>query len=148
MAGLRGDVASLDVLRKRLSADPQVLAHKVAAAAVGAINAEAQRSFDAGEAPSGFAWPESKVTGAHVSLVRSGALRRQVRYSAEGSQIRCVLGVRYAKYQVGKRPVFPRRGAKLPDAYRDAIARVIAPIYSSFYGMTEAGRAAYLRGGA
>lgn len=137
MSGLRGNVGSLRALQKRLNADPQVLAHKVAAAAVGAINSEALRTFSAGQAPTGYVWPESKVTGARVDLVESGRLRGQIRYVADGARIRCIIGVKYAKYQIGKRPVFPPRGAPLPAPYRDAIDRAVGPVYRAFYGVGQ-----------
>ena len=129
MAGLVGNTRTIANLRKLISTLPKVLEQRAAAASVDAINAESMRTFDAGEMPSTMAWPESDVTGKPVHLVRRGELRRLIKYRATGTIIACDASVlRYAKYQIGKRPVFPRRGAVLPAAWREALDRAIKPI--------------------
>jgi hypothetical protein len=42
-------------------------------------------------------------------------------YVAIGAKIRVALTSRYAKYQIGRRPVFPTQAGGLPQAYRDAL---------------------------
>ena len=46
------------------------------------------------------------------------------KYVAIGSLLRVALGVAYAKYQVGKRPVFPKQGKPLPQPYVEALQRI------------------------
>lgn len=129
MAGLvGGDVRKLKDLHKLLFEMTETAAIRVAAASVGGINAQSERSYAAGETPEGQPWKPSEVTGERVTLVKSGNLKRQVRYVAIGTAVRCALGVKYAKYQIGKRRVFPHKNSLLPVAYREAIVKAVNPI--------------------
>lgn len=114
------DVSKLKAFSASLRALPKTLAIKVAAEVAPAITAEARRTFDAQETPEGVAWKPT-AEGDTVTLKRTGALAAAVRYVAVGTILRVVLGVSYAKYQIGRRPVFPRQGTVLPAAYRAAI---------------------------
>ncbi len=99
---------------------PRTVGIKVATAAAPAITAAAAATFAAGADPYGVAWTPG-ADGQAVTLRKTGALARGISYTAIGTKIRVVLGVRYAKYQIGRRPVFPRQGAPLPRPYVDAL---------------------------
>ncbi len=114
------DTSSLKNFTAKLRELPLVLAQKVATAAAPAITAAALETFDAGENPYGNTWEPGK-DGDRITLHKSGALERGVRYVAIGTKLRVALGVKYARYQIGKRPVFPRQGADLPAAYVAAL---------------------------
>jgi hypothetical protein len=118
------DLSSLKKFASALRELPKVVAQKAAAAAAPAISAEATRTFDAGEDPYGITWAPS-VLGEKVTLRKTGALLSNIRYVAIGTKMRVALGVRYAKYQIGKRPVFPRQGSALPVAYSTAIKTAV-----------------------
>lgn len=116
MSGLRGDIGKLRSLEKSIRELPRVLAQKVAAASAEAITEIARGTFDAGENAYGDPW-ESAKDGERVSLRKSGRLAAGVSYVAIGTRLRARLGPKYARFQVGKRPVFPRSGARLPISY-------------------------------
>jgi len=117
---LSGDISSLAKFASALANLPRVVAIKVASAAAPAITAAARATFDAGEDAYGVAWTPS-VDGQRVTLRKSGALARGVTYAATGTKLRVQLGVSYARYQLGRRPAFPRQGAPLPESYIDAL---------------------------
>lgn len=96
------------------------LAQTIASYAAPVLTRVGLQDFDAQKAPSGVPWAPS-AEGKTVDLVRTGSLRGNVRYVAVGRILRVALGVRYARYQIGKRPIFPARGLALPDAYRAAL---------------------------
>jgi hypothetical protein len=120
MSGLVGNVESLKRFSAKLRELPRVLAEKVAQAAAPALTEAAQATFNAGQDAFGVPWAPGK-DGQQVTLRESGALASGIRYVAVGTKIRVVLGVSYAKYQVGRRPIFPRQGDPLPPAYLAAL---------------------------
>ncbi len=89
---------------------------KVAERAAPVITQLAQTTFNAGQDPYGVTWAPG-VNGDSIDLNDTGALARYVSYVAIGTKLRVSLGVPYAKYQIGKRPVFPSQGKTLPVAY-------------------------------
>lgn len=95
---------------------------KVAAEAAPVLTELAAKTFNASQTPDGAAWPAGKK-GQTVTLRKSGALFRYIKYVAIGTRLRVALGVPYAKYQIGKRPVFPRQDTNLPDSYVQALQR-------------------------
>ena len=101
---------------------PRVVAIRVTEAAAPVLTELSKASFDASQTPYGVDWKLSKK-GQRVTLRKSGDLSRYIKYVAIGTRLRVALGVRYAKYQVGKRPVFPRQGGALPDTYVEALQR-------------------------
>jgi hypothetical protein len=117
---LRGNVSSIKKFSESLRALPKVVAAKVAEAAAPAITAAAVASFTASETPYGVGW-DPGYDGSKVTLRRTGALAAYIRYVAIGTKLRVALGVPYAKYQIGRRPVFPAQGATLPQNYLDAL---------------------------
>lgn len=121
---------SLDALNKlarRLRELPKVVAGRVTDAAAPKLTAIANADFDAGRDPYGVAWPPG-ADGHRVTLRRSGALGRLVRYVGIGTKLRVALVVPYAKYQIGRFRVFPRQGATLPKTYTEAISATVADV--------------------
>lgn len=116
MSGLKGNLASLRKFSQTLRSLPRVVAQKVTTASAPAITDAARSTFDASENPYGIPWSPG-VDGQKVTLRKTGALARYVKYVGIGTKLRIALGVPYAKYQLGKRLVFPRQGAVLPAAY-------------------------------
>jgi hypothetical protein len=106
---------------------PRTVAIKVAAEAAPVLTGLAKQTFDASENAYGLNW-EPGAKGQKVTLKKSGALFGQIRYVAIGTKLRVALGVPYAKYQVGKRPVFPTQAGRLPDSYIQALQRLAVRI--------------------
>lgn len=101
---------------------PRVVAIKVAEATAPVLTDLAKSTFDAGEDSYGLPWKPG-AEGQRVTLRKTGDLAGQIRYVAIGTLLRVALGVPYAKYQIGKRPVFPRQDGELPDTYVQALER-------------------------
>lgn len=113
-------VTSLQDFSKKLRELPRTVAIKVAAAAAPALTNAAKATFASSQNAFGEDWVPG-AEGQTVTLKESGTLASTIQYVAVGTKIRVALGTRYAKYQVGKRPIFPRQGDPLPEAYRDAL---------------------------
>jgi len=120
-------VKSLSQFSADLRRLPRVVAQQVAAAAAPAITALAERTFNSSEDPYGNTWTPG-ADGRKVTLRKSGALFSKIRYVAIGTKLRVALGVAYAKYQIGKRPVFPKQGAGLPADYARTLQRVAVDV--------------------
>ena len=99
---------------------PRVVGHRVAAACAPVLTALVVDTSDASADAYGAAWAPG-ADGQTITLRRSGALLNGVRYVAIGSRLRLALPTKYAKYQVGRRPVTPRQGEALPPAYARAL---------------------------
>ena len=99
---------------------PRVVGHRVAAACAPVLTALVVDTSDAGADAYGAAWAPG-ANGQTITLRKSGALLNGVRYVAIGSRLRLALTTKYAKYQVGRRPVTPRQGEALPPAYARAL---------------------------
>lgn len=122
-SGLKGNPATLAKFSQKLRELPKVIAQKVAAQAAPEITAAARETFDASQNPYGVPWAPG-ADGEKVTLDDTGALKRTIKYVAIGTKLRVALGVPYAKYQIGKRPVFPRQGGALPPAYVSKLADI------------------------
>jgi hypothetical protein len=123
-------MSSVDSIKKfeaSLRRMPTVVAQKVAEAAAPVLTRLAQETFSSGENAYGSSWVIRK-DGTRATLRQSGSLASKIQYVAIGTRLRVALGVSYAKYVVGKRPVTPRQGAPLPVAYASALSRLAAEV--------------------
>lgn len=118
---------SLQQFSQDLRRLPRVVAIRVAATAAPVLTDLAKQTFEASETPYGAAWKPG-IKGQIIKLHKSGDLARYIKYVAIGTKLRVALGVRYAKYQIGKRPVFPRQAGDLPDNYVQALKRVAVQV--------------------
>ena len=117
-----GSVRKFAASLRKLS---QTLANRIAERAAPVITEFAQTSFESSTDPYGVAWVPS-VDGKTVTLRDTGSLSKFIRYVAIGSKLRVALGVPYAKYQIGLRPVFPAQGKPLPPNYSETLAKIAA----------------------
>lgn len=133
MSGLSGNLASLKAFSTALRQLPTVVAQKVAEAAAPALTEVARSTFDAGEDAFGGSWA-IRADGSRATLRKSGSLASKIHYVAVGTKLRVALGVSYAKYVVGKRPVFPRQGDPLPTAYVEVLQRTVTEVCKAELG--------------
>jgi hypothetical protein len=112
--------ANLKKFASSLRELPRVVGHRVASACAPVLTALVIETSRASEDAYGAAWAPGD-SGQVVTLRKSGALLDGVRYVAIGSKLRLALTTKYAKYQVGRRPVTPRQGEALPPAYARAL---------------------------
>lgn len=127
MSGLTGNIGSLKDFARRLRELPTVVAQKVAAEVAPALTEVARATFSAGEDAYGGTWT-IREDGTRATLRKSGTLASHLHFVAIGTKVRVALGTAYAKYVVGKRPVFPRQGAPLPAAYVAELQRVTSEV--------------------
>ncbi len=130
---MTGNIASLAKFSADLRRLPTVVAQKIAAAAAPALTAEARTTFDAGEDAYGGSWVP-REDGTRATLKKSGALASKIHYIAIGTKLRVALGVAYAKYVIGRRPVFPKQGGALPVAYSDVLKRTAVTVCKAELG--------------
>lgn len=122
---------TLDEFARDLRRLPKVVQLRIAEEAAPALTALARATFEASENAYGVGWKPGEH-GQRVTLVKSGALKGFLVYKAAGTKIRVSLGVPYAKYQIGRRPVFPR-GA-LPAEYSRTLQRIAVRIVKEELG--------------
>lgn len=120
---LKGDLSSLRGLKARIRTLPVSVAHSVAQRAAPALTALTVQAFDGDRNVYGDARPQSKVDGRPLTLEQTGATRRTLKFVANGTIVRCVLGTRYAKFLVGRFKILPN-GA-LPTQWSDRLAELV-----------------------
>lgn len=99
MTALRGDLSTLKRMKASLRDLPRSVAHSVAQRGAPALTGLTQAAFDGGRSVYGEARPPG-VSGDRLTLRKTGALEADLRFVANGTTIRCVLGPRYAKYVI------------------------------------------------
>ena len=125
--GLRGDLGTLRGIRMALRSFPKTLAVDVAKRAAPAMTELAQGAYDGGRNVYGDTRPASKVDGSPLDLVRTGATRAQVRFTAIGTRIICALGPPYAKYLVGRYKILPSGDlTAIPASWAERMRAIVA----------------------
>lgn len=132
MSNRRLDLSSLSKLASTIRALPVALGQEIAKRAAPVISQFAKESFDSNQDPYGAPWAPS-VTGEVVTLRATGALEKFVHYVAIGTKLRVALGVKYAKFQIGKRPIYPRAGV-LPAKYAEALRQITQETAKEYLG--------------
>lgn len=128
------NVSSLHKFSQKLRELPRTVAKDVAFDAAPVITQFANESFERSEDPYGAPWAPG-ADGKKVTLRKTGKLKRFIHYVAIGTKLRVALGVKYAKYQIGKRPVYPKQGAPLPKKYSNALAEIVQRYGKFFLGV-------------
>lgn len=123
-------IASLAKFSADLRRLPRTVAIRVAEQSAPAITTLARSTFNASSNAYGVPWAPG-VDGDRVTLNQTGNLARRVHYVAIGTKLRVALGVPYAKYQIGRRPVFPTQGGALPTEYASTLAQVAVNVVRS-----------------
>jgi hypothetical protein len=119
------DTRSLSRFTRALREIPKSLGIAVAKRAAPEITKYAASTFEQSADPYGIPWAPG-ADGGKVKLEKTGSLRKFIAYVAIGTRIRVSLGVPYAKYQIGKRPVYPKQGGTLPAEYSETLAAIVA----------------------
>ena len=122
---LRGDLSNLKRLKAHLRELPLSVAHAVAQRAAPAMTSLTQGAFSSGRSVYGEARPAGK-DGRVLSLRRTGATQRELRFVSNGTLVRCVLGPKYARFLIGKYGVLPN-GA-LPAEWSRRLAQIVQDV--------------------
>jgi hypothetical protein len=120
---VRGDLSKLSKLKRDLRELPLTVAHSVAQRAAPAFTSLSQQAYGGNVSVYGDPRPPG-VNGSPLTLERSGATKRQLRFTANGTIVRCVLGTPYAKYLVGKYSILPN--GRLPVAWSRKLGELVS----------------------
>lgn len=122
MAGLKGNLGSIKGLKSRIRAMPVTVAHAVAQRAAPAMTQLTTQAFASKRNVYGEARPVG-VNGQPLTLEATGATKRTLGFTANGTVLRCQLGTRWAKYLIGKYGVLPNGG--LPAAWSQRLGQIV-----------------------
>jgi hypothetical protein len=105
--GMRGGNSALAQLKDAIRGAPLTIAHEVARQASPMLTGETRAAFASGAGVYGDPRPMSKMTGAPLTLVKTGLTRDLLRFATAGTIVRCVLAKNYMRYLIGKYTVLP-----------------------------------------
>ncbi len=123
MSGLRGNVRKLTGLAAALKGATVKARQRIAAAAAPDLTSRALGTFSAGQNVYGDAFGQG-VTGRPITLVKSGAMRQTIRFVNIGTRVRCVIGVKYAKYHIGRYKMLPPGRSAMPIAWSKGLSKI------------------------
>jgi hypothetical protein len=123
--GLKGDVRSLESLKRALKKLPITASARIAQRAAPEITGLAGGAYDSGMTVYGRPRPLG-VDGKPLTLDRTGASREAMHFIATGRDIRTARLPRYTKYLIGKYDVLPN--GPLPQLWRDRITAIAAEV--------------------
>ncbi len=109
-------------MKAALRALPRSVQHHVAQKGAPKLTELTREAFNGNRNVYGDARPAG-VDGQPLTLVKSGATASYLKFTANGSIIRAVLGTPYAKYLIGKYGVLPN-GA-MPVKWSRALAEIV-----------------------
>lgn len=130
---LRGNIRSLQSLKRAVAKLPRTSAARIAAQAAPEVSALTRQAFDSGATVYDSPRPRSEVDGKPLSLVRTGASRDALRFVAEGTRMRTATLPRYTRYLIGRYDVLPN--GLLPAAWRERLNEIAAQVlYDQIFG--------------
>jgi hypothetical protein len=121
-SGVRQTGGSIRDIKRSLAALPTSVTHSVAQRGAPVLTELAGGAYDSNRNVYGDT-RRPGVKGNTLSLERTGATRRTVKFVSNGTIIRCVLGTKYAKFLIGKYGILPN-GA-MPADWSAALAKVV-----------------------
>ncbi len=120
MRDVKGRIAKLGV----------VAARRVAETATPMLTSAVRSDFDAGRTVYGAPRPVGRR--GPLSLVRTGATRATLGFSAQGTTMRAVLSTRWAKYLIGKYRILPIGDrTAIPAKWKRAIDAIVSDVLSA-----------------
>lgn len=132
MSGVRNMAAGLSTfnrVRSAMKGLPLRIRSVVAKDVAPMLTMAVQESYDSGQ--TAYSTPRPKgVSGAALTLKKTGATRSDIGFVAVGTIVRAVLGRKYQRYLVGKYGVLPT--GRLPAKWSEAIGGVIRDFAEDF----------------
>lgn len=125
---LKGNIESLRALRRAVERLQIIAAQRIAAASAPEISGLAGDAYDSGQTVYGSPRPRG-ADGAKLSLVKSGASRRAMRFIATGRDIRTAILPRWTRYLIGKYDVLPN--GPLPQLWRERLTSIARSVIDS-----------------
>lgn len=111
-------------IQKRLRAAPLIVAHDVARRGAPELTNLTRAAFSSGQTVYGGSRPRGK-DGRGLDLVKTGTVQARLGFLNAGTQIRCVLGTRYARFLIGKYGLLPNAKAAIPAAWAAALLGIV-----------------------
>ncbi len=122
---LRGDLRTLEALKRALRKMPITASAKIATRSAPVISNLAQGAYDSGTTVYGGARPLG-VDGKRLDLVRTGDSKRAMNFIATGRDIRTARLPGYTRYLIGKYDVLPN--GPLPAEWRERMTAIAADV--------------------
>ncbi len=123
MGALKGNLSSLNDLKKVLRKMPITVAHDVAKRSAPVMTTETRAAFKGGRSVYGEA-RDKGADGQALDLVDTGAVALGLHFVAIGTVLRARLGPDYAKYLIGKYGILPN-GA-LPTRWARLLSEIVS----------------------
>lgn len=122
---LKGDTRTLGALKRALRNMPITVSARIAERAAPEISSLAGDAYDAGRTVYGSPRPRS-VNGGELSLDKTGASRRAMRFIPTGRDIRTPRFPSHTRYLIGKYDVLPN--GPLPAEWRERFTSIAAEV--------------------
>lgn len=122
---LKGNLNSLQALKRNLKALPITVSARIAGQAAPAISVLAVGGFDSGRTVYERPRPRG-ADGDELSLVRTGATRNALRFIATGTSIRTARLPKYARWLIGRFGILPN--GPLPLNWRDRLHAIAGAV--------------------
>jgi hypothetical protein len=119
---LKGDLSSVQGIKRALRELPISVAHNVAQRGAPELTLATRESFSAARSVYGEPRPAG-ADGRPLTLVRTGAVSKALKFVANGTIMRCVLGPKYARYLVGKYGVLPN--GPMPVSWSQRLGQIV-----------------------
>lgn len=121
---------SIAHLRGYLKRTPTTVAAEVAREVAPIISGRTRASFGDGRTVYDDPRPTSVVNGEPLTLRETGTVRDQLGFTADGTQMRAVLGPDYAGYLVGKYEILPNK--QIPPRWQPLIRERVDAAFQNF----------------
>lgn len=132
---LQGDLRSLRSLKRVLARLPITVSARIAERGAPEATALALGAFDGGRTVYGASRPRG-VDGEALTLVKSGASRRALRFEATGTQMRTAVLPRWTKYLIGRYDVLPN--GPMPAEWRERMTAIAAEVlHAQIFGALD-----------
>lgn len=133
IANMAAGITSINRFRSAVKALPLRIRSAVAKDSEAVLTRQTQEAYDGGETVYGTPRPTSKSKerpGAALTLRKSGKVRGSLAFVAIGTILRAQLGMRYAKYLVGKYGVLPN--GRIPALMRAELEKIVREYAEDF----------------
>lgn len=117
-----GGITSINRLRSTIKALPLRIRSAVAKDAAPILTDMVQEAYDSGQTVYDAPRPLS-TAGQSLTLLKTGATRRDIGFTAVGTIVRAVLGRKYQRYLVGKYSVLP--SGRIPAKWSERLSDLV-----------------------
>jgi hypothetical protein len=121
---IRGKLSNFQALKKTIRALPLTLRHEIAGQAAPAMTTLTRAAYESGRSVYGEGRPAG-VSGDPLTLYKTGAVSGALKFVANGTVLRCVLGPKYSRYLI-RYGLLPNSGAAIPASWTRALDGIVS----------------------